>query len=132
MNTDFDLPHVRIVGFSGVQTLRDGSSVAEALRGQLEKMEAPGQQLMALSSLNGPADLIFAKEALGRAIPLVIITVLPLEELRKKFSEQAEIEFDQVLQKATKTETLLLAPQDNAATRVGQKLVDEADVLLAL
>jgi hypothetical protein len=87
---------------------------------------------MALSSLNGPADLIFAKEALGRAIPLVIVTVLPLEELRKKFSGQAAIEFDQVLQKATKTETLLLAPQDNAATRVGQKLVDEADVLLAV
>jgi hypothetical protein len=132
MNKDFDLLHVRIVGFSGQQTLRDESSVAETLRKELKKLEVPGRRLMALSPLAGPADLIFAKEALGLAIPVVIVLTAPREELRRKFSDQAAIEFDEVLQKATKTETLLLSPQDDAATRVGQKLVDEADVLLAL
>jgi len=57
---------------------------------------------------------------------------MPREELRKNFSGQAVIEFDQVLQKATKTEVLLPSPQLDAATRVRQKLVDEADVLLAV
>jgi hypothetical protein len=132
MNKDFDLLHVRIVGFSGQQTLRNPSAVAEALRGHLEKMGAPGRRLMALSPLAGPTDLIFAKETLGLAIPLVIVLTLPREEQRQNFSDQAAIEFDQVLQKATKTETLLLSPQVDAATRVGQKLVDEADVLLAV
>jgi hypothetical protein len=132
MNNDFNLPHVRIVGFSGQQTLRDPSSVAEALRRQLEKMESPGWRLMALSPLAGPADLIFAKEALGLAIPLVALLTLPGEELRKNFSGQAAIEFDQVLQKATKTELLPLSSQLDAATRVRQKLVDEADLLLAV
>jgi hypothetical protein len=132
MNKDFDLLHVRIVGFSGLQTLRDPSSVAEALRKQLEKMEVPGRRLMALSPLAGPTDLIFAKEALGLAIPLVVVLTQPREELRKNFSDQAATAFDQVLEKATKTETLLLSLQTDAATRVGQKLVDEADVLLAV
>jgi len=132
MNKDFDLPHVRIVGFSGHQTLRNPSSVAEALRRQLEKMQSPGRRLMALSPLAGPTDLIFAKEALGLAIPLVTLLTMPREELRKNFSGQAAIEFDQVLQKAAKTEALPLSPQLDAATRVRQKLVDEADVLLAV
>jgi hypothetical protein len=132
MNKDFDLLHVRIVGFSGQQTLRNPSSVAEALRKELKKMESPAKRLMALSPLAGPADLIFAQEALGLMIPLVIVLTVSQEELRKKFSDQAAIELDQVLQKATKTETLLLSPQVDAATRVGQKLVDEADVLLAV
>jgi hypothetical protein len=132
MNKDFDLLHVHIVGFSGQQTLRDASSVAEALRQQLEKMTSPGRRLMALSPLAGPTDLIFAKEALGLAIPLVIVLTLPREELAKNFSDQAAIEFDQVLQKAARTEALLLTPQLDTATRVGQKLVDEADVLLTV
>jgi hypothetical protein len=132
MNEDFDLPHVRIVGFSGQQTLHNPSSVAEALRQELEKMQSPGRRLMALSPLAGPADLIFAKEALGLAIPLVAVLTLPGEELRKNFSGQTAIEFDQVLQKATQMEMLLPSPQLDAATRVRQKLVDEVDVLLAL
>lgn len=132
MNKDFDLLHVHIVGFSGQQTLRDAASVAEGLRRQLEKMTSPGRRLMALSPLAGPTDLIFAKEALSLAIPLVIVLTLPREELAKNFSDQAAIEFDQVLQKAARTEALLLTPQLDAATRVGQKLVDEADVLLTV
>ena len=98
MNKDFDLLHVRIVGFSGPQTLRDPASVAEALRRQLEKMEAPGRRLMALSPLAGPTDLIFAREALGLAIPLVVVLTQPREELRKNFSDQAATEFDRVLE----------------------------------
>ncbi|MCE0522355.1 MAG: hypothetical protein LV480_05530 [Methylacidiphilales bacterium] len=132
MKKDFDLLHVRIVGFCGQQTLYHPSAVAEALRRQLEKMETPGRRLMALSPLAGPADLIFAKEALGLSIPLVIVATLPREELRKNFFDQAAADFDQIMQKATKTETLLLTSQHDAATRVGQKLVDEADVLLAV
>ena len=132
MNKDFDLLHVRIVGFSGQTTLRNPAPVAEALRGQLEKMVAPGRRVMALAPLVGPADLIFAREALGLAIPLVIVLTMPREELRKKFTDQAALEFDHVMEKATRRETLLLSSGVDAATRVGQKLVDEADVLLAL
>jgi hypothetical protein len=132
MNKDFDLLHVRIVGFSGQQTLRDPSSFAKALREQLEKMHSPSRRLMALSSLGTPADLIFAQEALNQAIPLVIVLALPPEELKQGFSDQAATGFDQVLKSAAKVETLLQTPKVEVATRVGQKLVDEADVILAL
>jgi hypothetical protein len=132
MDKDFDLLHVRIVGFSGRQNLRDASGVAQELRRQLEKMQAPGHRLMALSPLSGPTDLIFAKEAVSLGLPLIVLLPRPPEEARKSLSAEAAIDFDLILQKAVKLEVLLLAAQVEAATRVGQKLVDETDILLAL
>jgi hypothetical protein len=77
--------------------------------------------------------LVFAKESLALDIPLVVILTLPAEELRNNFSGDAALEFDQVLQKAAKVEKLLLsAQQPDAVTHLGQKLVDDADVLLAV
>jgi hypothetical protein len=130
MNKDFDLLHVHIVGFSGQPTLRNPASVAESLGKYLKKMEIPGRRLMAVSPLTGTTDLVFAKEALDLKIPLVVVLMAPREELRKTFPAEAANEFDQVLEKAARTETLLMSPQLDAAARVGQKLVDEADVLL--
>jgi hypothetical protein len=132
MNKDFDLLHVRIVGFSGQQNLLDPSSVAQELRRQLESMHLPGRRLMALSSLRGLTDLLFAKEALGLSIPLVLVLSISSEELRKKFSGEAAVELDQVLQKVTRIEMLLLPREVDAATRLGQKLVDETDILVTV
>ena len=132
MNKEFDLLHVRIVGFSARQDFRDGAGVAQEIHSQLEKMETPGHRLMALAPLSGPADLIFAREALALSIPLIILLPQPAADARKAFSSDAAPQFDEVLQKAVKVEVLLLASQVEAATRVGQKLVDETDVLLAL
>jgi len=132
MNSDFDLPHVRIVGFCGKHALRDPVFIAEQLRLQLEKMQTPGGHLMALSPLASPADLIFAKEALGLAIPWIAVLTQSPDDLRKNFSGQSALEFDDVLQKATKTEMLPSSVEFDAATRVRQKLVDEADVLLVV
>jgi len=129
---DFDLLHVRIVGFSGQQTLRNPSAVAASLRGQLEALHSPGKHLMALSPLGGPADLIFAKEALDLGIPLVLILAQPPEELGKLFADQPAAELDHVLQKATKIEPVFLNTAVEVATLIGHKLVDETDVILAL
>jgi hypothetical protein len=132
MNKDFDLLHVHIVGFSGQQTLQNPATVAKALRHQLERVNGPGQQAMALTPLAGPVDLMFAKEVLAQEIPLVVLLPKPAHEMRKKFSGEAADEFDLVLKKATKTEVLLLTLELEAATRVAQRLVDEADVLLVV
>jgi hypothetical protein len=132
MNKDFDLLHVRIIGFSGQQTIRNPAALADAIRAQLEKIQSPGRRLMALAPFRDPVDLIFAQEALRQEIPLVILLPFPSVELRKNFSEEAAREFDQILQRAAKIEVLLLSPQADAATRIGQKLVDESDVILTV
>ena len=132
MKKDFDLLHVRIVGFSGQQTLRQPSAVAAALREQLEKMHAPGKHLMALSPLSGPADLIFAREALSLGIPLVLVLGQPHDDLRKLFAGDSAAELDHVLEKATKIEPVFLHTAVEVATLIGHKLVDESDVVLAL
>jgi hypothetical protein len=132
MNKDFDLLHVRIVGFIGEHTLRDPQALANELCQQLKKMQMPGRQLLAISPLTGSADLLFAREALALSIHLVVALTLPREELRKHFPGASALEFDDILKKASRVETLLLSPQPDATTRLGQKLVDEADVILAV
>jgi hypothetical protein len=132
MTKDFDLLHVQIVGFIGQHHFRNPAVIAEELRSQLKKMESPGKRLLALSPLSGTADLLFAREVLALNIPLVIALTQPREEMKKKFSEGDAIEFDDVLRKATRVESLLLALESDTTTRLGQKLADEADVILAV
>jgi hypothetical protein len=132
MNKDFDLLHVRIVGFIGEHTLRNPEGIGTELRRQMEQMQMPGRRLLAVCPLTGSADLLFARQAMSLSIPLLIALTLPQEELRKNFAGASADEFDAVLQKASRVETLLLTPKPDATSRLGQKLVDEADLILAV
>jgi len=132
MNKDYDLLRVHIVGFRGQQSLQNPAAMAKALRHQLERLNGPGEEALALTPLGGPVDLLFAKETLSLDIPLVVLLPLPAEEMRKKFSGEAVRDFDEILLKATKTEVLPVTREIEAMTRVGQRLVDEADVLLVV
>jgi hypothetical protein len=132
MNTSFDLRPVHIVGFSSQRSLRNPGAMLEELRNQLKKMELPERRLMAISSLAGPTDLLFAKEAIDQEIPLVLILTASRENLRQSFSGPDALAFDEVLNRATQAETLARSPEVEATTHVGQRLVDGSDVLIAV
>ena len=132
MSKEFELLKVRIVGFIGQHDFTNGAVIAAKIRAQLESLHSPGTQLLALSPLTGPADLLFAQQALDLGLPLVIALTLPREELRERFAGDQRGEFDRVLENASNIEPLMLAPQPDTTTRLGRKLVDEADVLLAV
>ena len=58
MNKDYDLLRVHIVGFRGQQSLQNPAAMAKALRHQLERLNGPGEEALALTPLGGPVDLL--------------------------------------------------------------------------
>ncbi len=131
MSPAFDLPQIYIIGFSGRPVVADSGAIAKALRGELEKMKSPGVQLLAISPLVNETDLVFADEVIGQGIPLVILLPQPVDQLAANFPGAAGIEFSRVLVQATRVEMLSPTPL-GTALHLGQKLVDKADMLLAL
>ncbi len=81
---------------------------ARAVGRRLQALRAAGPRLLALSPLAGPADLLFAREALRAEIPLVLLLLPSAEECARNFPASSREELDAVLQKAVRTETMAL------------------------
>lgn len=132
MTGNLELARVRIIGFRGDADSLQVEAVREELRRQLQKLATPETHLLALTALGGRADLLFARTALELSIPLVIYLGDVREEQRRHLAPDLAEEFDAVLDAATRVEILVPSPDLDTPARLGQKLVDEADVILVL
>jgi hypothetical protein len=123
---------VQIVAFRGQRDLANPAGAARALREQLQNFAANGKRALAICALLGPSDFLFAREALALGLPLVVMLPETAEEMKNSLSETVRSEFGQILEKAAKVQVSPQEPDDPNALSLGQKLVDEADVLLAM
>ncbi len=135
------LPFVLRIGVTGHRTLADPDAlrpaVRAAIRGLIERFLGPDADpaLLVISALAEGADRLVAREVLaGPDAGLEAVLPLPAREYRADFSgEASRAEFTGLLGRAQR---VWQAPpgssREEAYERAGRRVVDRADVLIAL
>jgi hypothetical protein len=132
MNKAPEFPPVHIIAFQGQRDLPLSDGIARTLREQLQAFHPGETRLLALSSLIGPADFIFGREALELGIPLAILLPLPAAEMKSSLAGTELGEFEGMLEKAVSVQVLSPTPHHRTVIALGEKLIDEADTLLVV
>lgn len=122
--------HRETIGFSGHQTLsvRTRRLVRAALAQELSKH----REFLAVTSLAAGGDQIFAECVVASGNQLMV--VIPCERYERSFNSPSEIlNYRQLLDSAIDTIQLpYLEPSEEAYWAAGQRIVDMADVLIAV
>jgi hypothetical protein len=129
MNQVPELPSVHVIAFWSERELSPAPDLPRILREHLQASFIPERRLLAVSTLTGPADFHFAQAALDLGLPLIVSLPFPREEMKRYLPESAASDFESILAKAVRVEVVPSSSISSGA--LGQKLVDDADVLLA-
>jgi hypothetical protein len=134
MDRDSALPPVWIVGFTGHRRLRDSEKLGAVLRDLLHSLgkEITGQ-LVGHSSIAIGGDTLFAEACLALNIPWIALLPLAEGDFKSDFSDTDWQKARQLLQKATRVESLVGAKDRNVAyLECGLATVEEADLMIAV
>jgi hypothetical protein len=134
MDQDSSLPPVWIVGFTGHRRLREPQKVGALLRELLRSLskEIPGQ-LVGHSSIAIGGDTLFAEACLSSDIPWIALLPFAEGDFKSDFTEADWNNARQLLQRASRVESLIGAKDRNVAyLECGLATVEEADLMIAV
>jgi hypothetical protein len=132
MNEIPPLPPIHLLAFQGQPDLAAPAVLRQVLRERIGALLSGEHRLLAFSSLTNSADIFFSQEALDLGVPLMLLLPIPAENLRGHFPAELQPQFDKIVARAIKVEVVSSTSSEWNASSLGQKLVDEAEVLLAL
>jgi hypothetical protein len=118
------------VGITGHQRLDDPDAwawVEQALGAELDKLGTP---LIGITSLAVGADQLFARVVLARGGSLVAI--LPLADIERTFPPEALADFRELYSRSNAVILDTPGGDEEAFFAAGQRVVDTADLLLAV
>lgn len=126
------------IGITGHRGLHQKDEVGEALRQVLAYYQAQEAEIEVLSALAVGADTIFAQEAVAAGIPLRVLLPFAQVEYERDFPQSGDVTtLHLLLNAATEVQTVSATPtneaeRDAAYLACGQRLVQEANVLVAV
>lgn len=121
------------VGITGHQAVPDAAReyVLGGLRTLLQFLAEQHGRIVGFSSLAVGADQIFAREVLRVGGDLV--AVIPSSDYHKTFSSEALVDYEELLDAASRCITLdFPAPSEDAFLAAGMDVVDRCDLLVAV
>jgi hypothetical protein len=127
------LPSIKVVAFHGESAgnILRSDDLDRVLREHLQRFLSGNQRLLACCSITGPADVLFARTALDLGIPLALILPQPRETLRERLPDSIRPDLDKIFSRAAKIE-IATASRETQTASLGQKLIDQADILIAV
>jgi len=127
------LPEWTVVGFSGHRSLADPARVATRIGAMLDELAATHGPLVATSSLAKGADAIFVKAAIARGIPVLLVLPFPPARFQHDFQPDEWGDVEPALAQAAHVEIVHGEESDDEAyMETGVRIVDDADVLIAV
>jgi hypothetical protein len=126
------------IAITGHRSLHQKDKVCEALRQILTYYQAQEAEIEVLSALAVGADTLFAQEARRLGLPLRVLLPFAQAEYEKDFIKSGNLtELHLLLNAATEVQTVSATPtneaeRDAAYLACGQRLVQEANVLVAV
>jgi hypothetical protein len=127
------LPDWTVVGFTGHRTIPDASAMADRVSGVLGNLAAAHSSLLAVSSLASGADTVFVREVARRGIPFMLVLPFPPERFRQDFAPGEWASVAGLLEQAAHVDVVRAAASDDEAyMEAGARVVDQADVVLAV
>jgi hypothetical protein len=127
------LPEWTVVGFSGHRSLVDPAGVARQVGAMLDELTATHGPLVATSSLAKGADAIFVKAAIARGIPVLLVLPFPPSRFERDFEPDEWGDVEPALAQAAHVEVVHGEESDDEAyMETGVRIVDDADVLVAV
>lgn len=127
------LPEWTVVGFSGHRTLADPADTAQRIGAMLDELAQSRGPLVATSSLAKGADVIFVKAAASRGIPVLVVLPFPTSRFEQDFEPNEWREVQPLLSTAAHVEIVRGTESDDEAyMETGVRIVDDADVLVAV
>lgn len=127
-------PNILKIGITGHLSLQDPALIGESIRQILKSVASryPTKQLSFYSPVSPGADLLSARIAMELAIPLYVILPFNQDEYLQTFSANDRKTFLQILNKADGVIKLLEEKQDGVYQMLGDYLVNNMDVLIAI
>lgn len=122
------------IGITGHLSLQDPELIGESIRQILKSVanRYPAEQLSFYSPLSPGADLLSAEIAMEHSIPLYVILPFNQEEYLQTFSAKDRKTFLQVLNKVEGIIKLSDEKHDTVYQMLGDYLVENMDVLIAI
>ena len=127
------LPQWSIVGFTGHRELSEPNQMASQIDLVLNRLSDISGPLAAVSSLAKGADLLFLDVVARRKLPLWLMLPFPLARFEKDFSTPDWEKIKPYFKAALQFEEITGAASDNEAyMEAGEKIVEEADIVVAV
>lgn len=122
------------VGITGHLSLQKLDLLELSIRQILDKISNlhPDGKVFFYSPLSPGADLLAAKIAVDLSIPLFVILPFNQDKYLQSFSVNDRALFHQLIQKAEESIELSEEKEDNAYQRLGNFLVENMDILIAV
>jgi hypothetical protein len=127
------IPDWSIIGFSGHRELTNPGNVAAHIGGALDKLAGMCGPLATVSSSASGADILFLEEVARRKLPHLIILPFHMARFEKDFTPADWQRVQAYVKHAQNVEEIgSAASDDEAYMEVGERTVEQADIVIAV